>query len=198
MATERTRRALAFAAVLGAVFFGAIKIGAIIRPQVYGLLLAASGKVDAPAMGAGGPLRPDSREPEDYRFPVLAADRPKASSGFGRRLHPVLHRLEFHEGMDFPESFGTPVFPARSGSVVQAGWLDGYGKMVAIHHPDGSTTRYGHLSSIAVSIGAEVDGGRTLIGSVGSTGLSTGPHLHFELIDKNGKALNPDGLLVPD
>jgi len=94
-----------------------------------------------------------------------------------------------HEGVDISGSTGNPVAASASGTVVRAGWYGGYGKCVDISHGDGVITRYGHLSRISVSTGQKVDRGQ-LIGRVGSTGRSTGPHLHFELI-VNGQHRNP-------
>ncbi|HOW89175.1 MAG TPA: M23 family metallopeptidase, partial [Elusimicrobiales bacterium] len=113
------------------------------------------------------------------------------SSNFGVRYHPVLRRRIFHKGMDLPMPLGTPVYPSRSGTVTFAGWKEGYGNVVEMRHKDGSTTRYGHLSSVSVSVGETAQKSRTLLGKVGSTGMSTGPHLHFEIISPSGKSINP-------
>lgn len=128
---------------------------------------------------------------DTYRFPFESQVRPAVSSPFGYRFHPILRKSRFHEGTDIPKPYGTPVYPARSGRVIEAGWHEGYGQLIEIRHPNGESTRYGHLSKIYVRIGQMVQRGKTLIGRVGSTGLSTGPHLHFEVRDKNGKAVNP-------
>ena len=94
-------------------------------------------------------------------------------------------------GWTFP-SLGEPRFyPASSGKVIEAGWKEGYGQIVIIRHSDGATTRYGHLSKVPGQGGPGGRAGKTLIGRVGSTGISTGPHLHFEVRDRNGKAVNP-------
>lgn len=113
------------------------------------------------------------------------------SSGFGTRFHPVLHRSIFHKGMDLPMPIGTPVFPSRSGEVVYAGWRSGFGNVVEMRHHDGSMTRYGHLSKISVVVGEIAQKSKTMLGRVGSTGLSTGPHLHFEIITPSGRSINP-------
>ena len=128
---------------------------------------------------------------DTYRFPFESQSRPRISSPFGYRFHPILHRSRMHDGLDIPKPYGTPVYPARSGRVTEAGWHEGYGQLIEIRHPNGESTRYGHLSKIYVHPGQVVERGKTLIGRVGSTGLSTGPHLHFEVRDKNGKAVNP-------
>jgi len=128
---------------------------------------------------------------DTYRFPFESAAMPRISSRFGSRYHPVLKRRRMHDGLDIPKPYGTPVYPARSGRVLDAGWNEGYGQLVILKHNNGETTRYGHLSKIMVKNGDLVQRGKTMIGRVGSTGISTGPHLHFEVRDKNGKAVNP-------
>ncbi len=128
---------------------------------------------------------------DTYRFPFREAGWHRISSRFGNRFHPILGRRKFHEGLDLPKPWGTPVYPARSGIVAEAGWREGYGLLVVIRHTDGATTRYGHLSKVHVKPGMVVQRGKSLIGRVGSTGLSTGPHLHFEVRDKHGRAINP-------
>lgn len=111
------------------------------------------------------------------------------SSPFGSRLHPVLRRYIFHEGVDLQGKRGDAVSAAKSGTVIYSGWMSGYGKLIIIDHGNGYTTRYGHLNSISVEKGAEVSAG-DYIGEIGSTGRSTGPHLHFE-IRKNGRPVDP-------
>ncbi len=128
---------------------------------------------------------------DTYRFPFASQAPPRISSRFGSRYHPVLKRRRMHDGLDIPKPYGTPVYPARSGRVVDAGWNEGYGQLVIIKHNNGETTRYGHLSKIMVKAGDLVQRGKTMIGRVGSTGISTGPHLHFEVRDRNGKPVNP-------
>ena len=128
---------------------------------------------------------------DTYRFPFQGFGWGRISSRFGSRYHPILKRVRFHDGLDIAKPSGTSVLPARSGKVIDAGWTEGYGLLIVIRHSDGATTRYGHLSKIYVKPGDVVQRGRTLIGRVGSTGLSTGPHLHFEVRDRNGRALNP-------
>ncbi|MEO8753195.1 MAG: M23 family metallopeptidase [Casimicrobiaceae bacterium] len=111
------------------------------------------------------------------------------SSRFGPRLHPVLHVVRPHDGLDIRAAVGTPVWAADRGTVVFAGWRGGYGRMVIIDHGGGLQTRYAHMSSIDVSVGAEV-AARQTIGAVGQTGMATGPHLHFET-RRNGQAVDP-------
>jgi murein DD-endopeptidase MepM/ murein hydrolase activator NlpD len=109
------------------------------------------------------------------------------TSGFGWRWGRM------HEGLDIAASYGAPISAASSGTVIYAGWMGGYGNLVVIDHGGGLATAYGHQSSIAVSSGSQVSQGQT-IGYVGSTGHSTGPHLHFE-VRVNGAAVDPMGYL---
>ena len=116
----------------------------------------------------------------------------RVSSRFSSaRLHPILGLVRRHEGTDFAASPGTPVRAAGDGTVTMAGWTEGYGYMVEIRHLNGITTRYGHLEGFAARIrrGVRVAQGET-IGYVGSTGLATGPHLHYEF-RVNGVARDP-------
>jgi murein DD-endopeptidase MepM/ murein hydrolase activator NlpD len=111
------------------------------------------------------------------------------SSGFGYRMHPILGRMKLHSGVDFAAPTGTPVVAAAAGEIFTAGWCGGYGRCIIILHGNGISTLYGHLSSILVSEGEYVKRGQ-VIGLVGSTGFSTGPHLHWE-VRKNGAPVNP-------
>lgn len=113
----------------------------------------------------------------------------KISSRFGHRVDPFNGRSAMHSGIDFKAATGTPVLSTGDGVVVRAGRRGGYGKVVEIKHKDGYTTRYAHLSRISVKTGQRIRLGQT-VGKVGSTGRSTGPHLHYE-IRKNKKAHNP-------
>jgi murein DD-endopeptidase MepM/ murein hydrolase activator NlpD len=111
------------------------------------------------------------------------------SSKFGMRRHPILRYSRMHKGMDFRAGYGTPILAAADGRVVRAGWAGGYGKQVRLNHAGGLSTSYAHMSRIVAQPGQMVRQGQ-LIGYVGSTGLSTGPHLHYEVY-LNGKAVNP-------
>ncbi|MGS1016228.1 peptidoglycan DD-metalloendopeptidase family protein [Allosphingosinicella humi] len=111
------------------------------------------------------------------------------SSNFGMRQHPILGYSRMHKGMDFRGGYGTPILAASDGRVVRAGWAGGYGKQVRIAHAGGIQTSYSHMSRFVVQAGTQVKQGQ-VIGYIGSTGLSTGPHLHYELY-RNGAAINP-------
>ena len=111
------------------------------------------------------------------------------TSEFGWRIHPIYGTSKYHSGVDIGASYGATVIAADSGTVITAGWVSGYGNCIVISHGNGISTLYGHLSSIAVSSGQSVSRGQT-IGYVGSTGNSTGPHLHWE-VTVNGERQNP-------
>jgi murein DD-endopeptidase MepM/ murein hydrolase activator NlpD len=113
----------------------------------------------------------------------------RVTSPFGERFHPILGYERMHKGVDLAAAFGSPIVAAADGRVVSAGWHGGYGNQVAIAHGEGMQTTYGHMSRIAAYAGEIVQRGQ-VIGYVGSTGLSTGPHLHFE-VTKDGRAVNP-------
>lgn len=114
----------------------------------------------------------------------------KLESGFGGRRNPFGGgSYEFHSGQDIDAVWGAPVIAGASGKVMFVGWQNGYGQLVVIDHGGGLTTRYGHLSAIAASIGQTIQRGE-LLGKVGSTGRSTGPHLHYE-VRINDEPVNP-------
>ena len=118
-------------------------------------------------------------------------DGARISSGFGRRSHPVLGYNRMHQGIDFAAPTGTPVYAAGNGTIISAKREGGYGLIVRIRHAGGVQTRYAHLSRFGrnITAGQQVRQG-SVIGHVGSTGMSTGPHLHYE-IAVNGRAVNP-------
>jgi murein DD-endopeptidase MepM/ murein hydrolase activator NlpD len=165
--------------------------------------------------GQGGPLvpLPEAREPGTFEFRLtrlqtqiaqaerlrrivgqLPIHRPMPgdfdiTSAFGSRSDPFTRGLAMHTGIDFRAPTGTHVRTAAPGKVVEAGWMGGYGQMVEIDHGNGVTTRYAHLSSIEVDVGDQVVRGE-VVGKVGSTGRSTGPHLHYE-VRIDGDAVDP-------
>jgi murein DD-endopeptidase MepM/ murein hydrolase activator NlpD len=111
------------------------------------------------------------------------------TSNFGFRMHPILGYMKFHAGMDFGADYGSAIFAAESGTVIFAGWYGGYGNAVILDHGGSITTLYGHTSELYVEEGQTVQRGQP-IAAVGSTGLSTGPHLHFE-VRENGEPVDP-------
>ena len=111
------------------------------------------------------------------------------TSSFGSRVHPIFGTTRNHYGLDFNGNTGDPIAAAAAGQVISAGWMNGYGNVVVLSHGDGFTTLYAHQSELLVSYGDSVAGGET-IGRVGSTGFSTGAHLHFE-IRVDGVAVDP-------
>jgi murein DD-endopeptidase MepM/ murein hydrolase activator NlpD len=118
----------------------------------------------------------------------LAGD-PDTTSGFGYRVDPFTRGMAMHTGLDFRDEWGAPVRVTAAGKVVTAEWTGGYGNMVEVDHGNGISTRYGHLSQILVDEGRQVEAG-TVIGKLGSTGRSTGPHLHYET-RVDGDAVDP-------
>ena len=129
--------------------------------------------------GVGG------EQSQGMRMPVNG----RVTSGFGSRFHPILGYRRMHAGLDLAASYGSPIVAAADGRVLLAGWSGGYGNLVRIGHAGGLQTMYGHMSRIVARSGEMVRQGQ-LIGYVGSTGLSTGPHLHYEVL-KNGRPVNP-------
>ena len=115
------------------------------------------------------------------------------SSPFGMRMDPFLGTPAIHTGIDLRGETGDPVHVTANGTVTAAGWHGGYGNMVEVNHGNGLSTRYGHMSKIEVKVGQHVKLGQE-IGRIGSTGRSTGPHLHYET-RINGKPVNPQKFL---
>ena len=137
-------------------------------------------------------------ENENYRRDVTPSQWPTdggfISSPFGGRPNPFSgYGRDWHLGIDIAVDYGTPVYASAAGYVQQAGWYGGYGKYIRLGHDFGYETAYGHMSRLAVSAGSFVKKGE-VIGYVGSTGYSTGPHLHFEIL-KYGEQVNPSSLM---
>lgn len=120
-----------------------------------------------------------------FIFPINA----RITSRYGNRIHPILGYRRFHAGIDFGASYGTTIRAADSGQVIFAGWYGGYGRAVIVNHGNGLTTLYAHASRLLVTEGSYVQQGQA-IATVGSSGLSTGPHLHFE-VRRNGAPVDP-------
>jgi murein DD-endopeptidase MepM/ murein hydrolase activator NlpD len=118
-------------------------------------------------------------------------------SGFGSRKHPILGYTKMHTGVDWAAPIGTPIYAAGNGAIEKAGWESGYGKYIRIRHNYGYETAYGHMTAFARGIepGVKVHQGQ-LIGYVGSTGQSTGPHVHYEII-VNGRMVDPMRIKLP-
>jgi murein DD-endopeptidase MepM/ murein hydrolase activator NlpD len=115
------------------------------------------------------------------------------TSGFGMRLDPFLRSPAMHTGLDFRGETGDPVRVTAAGTVTHTGWSGGYGRMVEVDHGNGFSTRYGHLSAIDVEVGQTVRIGQ-VVGRIGTTGRSTGPHLHYET-RVDGDAVDPQRFL---
>ena len=121
--------------------------------------------------------------------PVSNKDLKQTASGYGTRIDPIYKTVKFHAGMDFSANVGTSVYATGNGTVTKAGWDGLYGNCIVINHGFGYETKYAHLSKIRVHAGQKVTRGET-IGEVGTTGKSTGPHLHYE-VHLKGKIMNP-------
>jgi murein DD-endopeptidase MepM/ murein hydrolase activator NlpD len=132
----------------------------------------------------------DRMKSEARRLPIAnPSPGHSVSSTFGVRKDPLLGTPAMHAGIDFRAPMGSDARVTAAGTVISAGWNGGYGRMVEVQHTGGFSTRYGHLSKILVKEGQELSAG-DVVGKVGSSGRSTGPHLHYE-VRRNGDALNP-------
>jgi len=211
------RQAAAIGEIAADARAGAAKLSAVVTRAG----LAADSLV-APAAkgGVGGPFIPLSVDPAAPAFDkalasaareVAAADRlsrllpilpvrapligeAAVSSPFGYRTDPFLGRLELHPGVDLVQDYGSEIHATADGRVTHAGPMGGYGDMVELDHGNGLVTRYGHLSEILVAEGQEVKAG-ALLGRLGSTGRSTGPHLHYE-VRVDGEPVDPERFLA--
>jgi murein DD-endopeptidase MepM/ murein hydrolase activator NlpD len=183
--------------------------------EIKGVLASLGLRYDAAPQAEGGPFVPVRLPPANETFARaltrVAIARAQAqdvtnaltfvplrrpltgeldmSSPFGVRMDPFVHEAAMHTGVDFRGTVGDPVHATAAGKVTKAGWEGGYGQLVEIDHGDGLSTRYGHLSEIDVTVGQKVHIGQ-VVGRVGSTGRSTGPHLHYET-RINGQPVNP-------
>lgn len=138
------------------------------------------------------------RIPHDGRLGFISPLRVPlvVTSKYGYRPHPVTGRYQFHKGIDFRAATGTRVYASKGGRVILAGRKGGYGKIVGIEHEGNFTTWYGHLSRIKVKTGQTVNIGK-IIGLSGNTGISTGPHLHFEIRYKGRSEKPTNHLSIP-
>ena len=155
-----------------------------VRAAVAGSGMSVSFSSSPPASGALGDRTGFGGLPRG--LPVSLA---RLTSGFGARSHPLTGTAQRHSGIDLAAPHGAPVVATAGGTVGVAGWAGGYGLLVSVDRPDGLQTRYGHLSRVAVTAGQQVGEG-DVIGYVGSTGRSTGPHVHYE-VRVNGVAVDP-------
>lgn len=168
---------------------------------------------DIYAKNSGGPLSLAEMDPEDAEIekqlraiqatsnhayiPAMWAHMGKINNEFGFRRSPFGGRTyEFHAGMDIDGERGDQVVAPANGVVTEAGWKGGYGNMIEVDHGNGLKTRYGHLSKIDVNVGDPITRGQVMA-FVGSTGRSTGPHLHYEL-RLNDRPINPRRFLPPE
>ena len=174
----------------GQVLYASIKgEGRVMECHVF----KPAGKEDYVCFGAPGTGGAASSGGVGLRAGLVAPVQGVMTSRFGPRMHPILKVAKLHKGVDWAAPIGTPVMAAFDGTIAAAGDGKGYGNLVRISHPGGLETRYAHLNAFAEGIkpGVAVSAG-TLIGYVGTTGQSTGPHLHFELYE-SGEAVDPLG-----
>jgi septal ring factor EnvC (AmiA/AmiB activator) len=153
---------------------------------------AARAAEPAPTTSRSEPTTPSPSAPAPSSSGLIWPVQGPVTSPFGPRCLPN-GDCSFHPGIDIAASTGTPIHAAAAGTVIYAGWMDGYGNLTVIDHGGGLATAYGHQSSIAVGVGATVSQGQT-IGAVGCTGYCFGPHLHFE-VRINGEPVDPLGYL---
>ncbi len=153
-------------------------------------------RYQAPEDGLIDYFDPDGRSLKKFllRKPISDAEM---RSGFGMRYHPIMRYSKMHTGVDWANKIGTPILAAGNGTVIKAEWDSGYGRRIEIQHANGYVTSYSHQSAFAKGIapGTKVRQGQ-VIGFLGNTGLSTGPHLHYEVM-VNGNFVNPMKIKVP-
>lgn len=176
-----------------------LRLGRVLRVPASGTVVPAhpASRPAVPPRAAEGSGVPATVPAAVPASPAQAARRfalrwPSAgivTSRFGWRVHPIFGRREFHTGMDIATRYGSPVVAARSGIVRFVGWMAGYGRLVVVDHDGGVETSYSHLSSALVNPGDRVAAGQ-VIGRIGNSGWSTGPHLFFE-VRRNGVPVDP-------
>lgn len=169
--------------------FGAAPSGGGASPAEF---LGSQGGAGAAATGSSAPVGDAKSVGGGFVSPV---DKYSISSRFGPRKAPTAGASTNHRGIDLAAPLNTPIRAAKGGRVtVSKDEATGYGKWIEIQHPDGTKTRYAHLNTRDVQVGAQVQAGQQ-IGKMGSTGTSTGSHLHFEVLDKSGKQVNPEHVM---
>ncbi|MFW6358239.1 MAG: murein hydrolase activator EnvC family protein [Chroococcales cyanobacterium] len=144
---------------------------------------------DSEAIGELIRQRVMDKRPRSGTGQLIYPSKGKITSKFGWRKHPISGKTRLHNGIDLGATYGTPIHAADSGTIIFSGWYGGYGNTVIIDHGDGFTTLYAHASKLYVTEDSNIQQGET-IAAIGSSGLSTGPHLHFE-VRKNGKPVDP-------
>ncbi len=164
---------------------------AVATAEELSRLLALTGSIEKDMSS----LRSSAKQYRDKidHTPSIAPVKGRISSGFGNRPHPILRVTRFHDGVDIAASRGTPIVATADGVVTKAGWVGSYGNAVEISHGYGISTFYAHNSRNAVKVGATVKKGQ-VIAYVGSTGLSTGPHVHYE-VRVNRRPVNPSSYM---
>ena len=203
-----TRRGLRFIKAMGCKSFRGLGFAACVLPLSAGALAAGGAALPdgsdshfrQPLSASFEPAPKQSSPSEGARFaprPAVAGQvrLPYLSSRFGVRVDPLTGDQRMHGGIDIPGALGSPILAADGGTVTFAGPDGGYGLMIELDHGNGLKTRYGHLSRILVAVGSLVRRQQT-IGLMGSTGRSTGSHLHFEVL-RNGRKENPVGFFGP-
>lgn len=154
-----------------------------ISSQIRNLQISQAPKPSGGSTGAGASVPTSGK----LAWPVPSSGR--ITSGYGYRIHPILKTRKMHTGVDIAAPSGTPIVSADSGTVISAGWLGGYGLTIMVDHGGGIVTLYAHNSAVTASVGQQVSRGQS-IALMGSTGNSTGPHLHFE-VRVNGDYVDP-------
>lgn len=157
--------------------------------QCLGLILNSIQSQDAVAYDATGMNLSINSQGKPSIYPTFG----RISDGWGMRIHPIFRRLAFHNGIDFANEIGTPIYATAPGIVTFAGYDNEYGNLIKLSHENSYETRYGHLYNFQVRKGDQVKRGQ-IIGLMGNSGRSTGPHLHYEVVI-NGNRVNPSGYL---